>query len=88
MSLKKKAYTMNWSALINSYNKNNVGQLTQKRLADVFGQSTAIISLDQTIPRTLKNLEDKYLSTHIKHFESTIPFKNLLIEHKVVDKKV
>lgn len=86
MSLTKSKYTMNWATLIQLYNNKHVGQLTQNRLAEVFNQSGAIISLDQTIPRSLNNLETKYLATYIKHFEKDIPFTKILVEHKVINK--
>ena len=88
MSYKRKAYTINWTLLVQKYNENNIGQISQSRLAEVFGESRTVISLDQTIPRSLKNLEAKYLKTYIKQFESLIPFKNILIEHEVIDKKI
>jgi hypothetical protein len=79
-----KKYTMDWVTLIHSYNKKHVGQLTQIRLAEVFNQSGAVISLDQTIPRSLNNLENKYKTTYIKLFEKDIPFTNILVEHKKI----
>ena len=88
MSITKTKYTMDWATLIHSYNKKHVGQLTQIRLAEVFNQSGAVISLDQTIPRNLNNLESKYKETYIKLFEKDIPFTNILVEHKVINKKI
>jgi hypothetical protein len=84
MSVSKTKYTMDWLKLIQLYNKKHVGQLTQNRLAEVFNQSGAIISLDQTIPRSLNNLENKYKATYIKLFEKDIPFTNILVEHKKI----
>jgi hypothetical protein len=87
MAIKKKAYTMNWMLLIQTYNNQNAGKLTQSRLAEIYGQSRALISLDQSTPRNLKTLENKYSDIHIKQFESIVPFKNILIEHEIIDKK-
>lgn len=88
MSLSKKTYTMDWATLIHTYNKNNVGQISQNRLAEVFNQSTAVICLDQTKPKSYGNLETKYHQTYIKLFESIIPFKKILVEHVSINKKV
>lgn len=73
-------YTVDWAKLIKAFNKNNVGQLTQTRLSQLFGYSAVLISLDKDEPKKLETLEKRYKETYTKLFESTIPFEELLIK--------
>ena len=84
--VKRKAYTMNWTKLIQKFNENNLGQINQQRLSELFNQSKEVICLDQNIPRKLNNLEKKYMLIYKKHFELLIPFNEVIVEHEIEHK--
>lgn len=77
----KETYTINWGLLINKYNSKNIGQLSQKRLAEVFNTTGATISYDMTLKRKLETV-NKYKEIYSKYFEEYIPFEELLIKYK------
>lgn len=75
-------YTLNWRKLINKYNNENLGLITQSRLAELFDVSGACVSLDQTEPKRLETLVGKYPKYEMM-FGATMHFNDLLIKHEL-----
>ena len=74
----KITYTIDWDKVIAVYNKNHLGQITQKTLADLFEVSGAYITYNKIIPLKRETLERKYKLLYDKHFEQWIPLENVL----------
>lgn len=74
-------YRIFWGILINAYNKKNIGQITQTRIAELYGESKECITRKSTHPFTRKTY-DKYEMLHNLYFKDTIPFENTIEEVK------
>ena len=71
-------YTICWSKLIHLYNKENIGELSQRRLAELFKVSTVLISTGQTKGIGLKTIKRRYEKIYNEHFKDIISLDNLL----------
>jgi hypothetical protein len=75
-------YTIHWNRLCHLYNEQEVGQLTHRRLAKLFGGTNVMICLNQTIPITLDKINKKYRPLYDKHFKHIIALEDLLEGYK------
>jgi len=80
---KKIKYTICWGKLIALYNKKNIGQISQSRLAELFDVSTVAICHSQTIPLFKENIEKRYLIKYNNMFSDYISLEELLTKHVI-----
>ncbi len=80
---RKVRYTLSWCVLINKFNGSYIGEISQRRLAELFNTTDASISLDQTQPRTKEHFITKYSFRYHILFSEVMPFEDLFTKHLV-----
>jgi len=75
-------YTIHWNKLCHLFDQQEVGQLTQRRLAKLFGVTNVVICLSQTRPITLEKINKIYRPLYDKHFKHIIDLEDLLTGYK------
>lgn len=77
----KVSYTIDWDKVIQVYNDNHLGKISQSTIAKLYNVSDVTISNNKYTPVTQKVI-DKYKPLYEKHFEKLIPMGKVLKKYE------
>ena len=80
--MKEDKYTIDWDKMTNKFNNQNVSQLTQARIALVYGVTMQTISHCKYRPMSISKINKIYKSLYDIHFKSIMELDDILIKEK------
>lgn len=84
--MKATKYTINWDILINIFNRDNISQLTQARIALVYGVTMTTISNCKYRAISIDKINKIYRPLYDIHFKSIIELDDILVKESVIKK--